>query len=153
MTKRYDSIEFGYDDGRADTVMVRKGPASVTIEGQDLENMAAAVLHLQGYAVQPGLRKLGLRKYKNCRTTTITDQRMSIRKGTRGPLHFSVSKTDGYSYKTDSGRVVNRKGTALWIWAQSTVNPSFHMNFVLSKEESEEFGRRLAESAEWELTG
>jgi hypothetical protein len=149
---RYSKIEFGYDDGRADTVLVRSGSASVSIEGQDLENMTAAVLSLQGYEVRPGIRALGLRKYKNCRTTTIHDQRANVRNGVKGPLHFSVSSTEGYSYEMKGGSRVKRPGTPLRLWAQSTVNPSFHMNFVFNQKDAKEFGKRLAEAADWELT-
>lgn len=149
---RYSEIEFGYDDGRADTVMVRSGAASVTLEGQDLENMTAAVLSLQGYEVKPGIRTLGLRKYKNCRTTTIHDQRASARKKVRGPLHFSVSSTEGYSYEMKGGNRVKRPGTPLRLWAQSTVNPSFHMSFVFSKKDLAEFTERLARADGWDLS-
>lgn len=151
---RYSEIEFGYDDGRADTVMIRSGAASVTLEGQNLENMTAAVLSLQGYEVKPGIRTLGLRKYKNSRTTTIHDQRMSARrKRTKDPLHFSVSSSEGDSYEMKGGARVKRPGTPLRLWAQSTINPSFHMSFVFSQKDAKEFGERLAEAAGWELTG
>lgn len=149
---RYSEIEFGYDDGRADTVMIRSGSASVSIEGRDLENVTAAVLSLQGYEVKPGIRKLGLRKYKNCRTTTIHDQRMSARNPAKGPLHFSASSSEGYSHKTEGGNRVKKTGMPLRLWVQSTVNSSFHMNFVFSQKDAKEFGERLAEAAGWELT-
>jgi len=151
---KYSEIEFGYDDGRADTVMVRSGAASVTLEGQDLENMTAAVLSLQGYEVKPGIRALGLRKYKNGRTTTIHDQGMSARKErAKLPLHFSVSSSEGYSYKTKKGgHTIKRTGMPLLLWAQSMADPSFNMSFAFSRKDAKEFGERLAEAAGWDLS-
>jgi hypothetical protein len=149
---RYSEIEFGYDDGRADTVMLRSGGASVTLEGQDLENVTAAVLSLQGYEVKPGIRTLGLRKYKNCRTTTIHDQRMSAGKRQCGPLHFSVSSSEGYTRKTSGGKKVKVPGIPLRLWAQSTTNPSFHMSLVFSEKDLAEFTERLARADRWDLS-
>ncbi len=137
----HTEIEFGYYDGRSDTVMlILPGQSAVTLEGDDLDLVTAAYFHLRGHQVSPSIKSFGLRKYKNGAVTTITDDRMSYKKRdkrTEHPLSFSISITDTWP------------GT-LRLWVEST-HTKMWFNFEMSKEQTEEFGRRLAEAARWDV--
>ncbi len=143
----YTDVEFGYDDGNIRTVQIgihRTGApswwldASVTLKGVDLDMVTAAFFHLRGYDVWPGLKTYRLRKYKNASTTTITDDRMHYKKGVVGPLSFQLSNTDD-------------RPDDLRLWVQSTKHTHVWLNIDMNKKTADEFGRRLAEAAEWDV--
>lgn len=143
-------VSFGWDDGDVRTVMLMIGThdAGVTLRGHDLDMVTAAFFHLRGYEVSPGLKKFGLRKYKNGAVTTITADRMHynerIRREKRTmarhkyPLSISLSTSDTWP------------GT-MRLWIQSTAHPHLWLNFELSKRDTAELGRRLADAAEWDI--
>ena len=137
----YTQLEFGYDDGYIRTVMliIGKHDAAVTLKDRDLDMVTAAFFHLRDYAVSPGIKSFGLRKYKNCATTTITDDRLSLRKGVVGPLCYSLSIND------------TRPGD-LRLWIQSTKHTHLWLNIEMNEKTADEFGRRLAEAAEWDIS-
>ena len=153
MTKprHYTQLEFGsgYDcDSGTQTVVIRignnwdHGDASVTLKGDDLDMVTAAFFHLRGYTVTPGIKQFGLRRYKNYSTTTVTDDRTSLIKGALlvfGPLAYSLSIDDA------------RSGD-LRLWIQSTCNSEMWLNIMMNKKAADEFGRLLAEAAEWDIT-
>lgn len=139
----HTDVKFGYYDGNVRTVALFVGEmhdASVTLEGHDLDMVTAAYFHLFGHTVEPGLRKFGLRKYKNGAVTTVTDDRMSIYYPDRRDAHelsWSLSVSD------------SRPGE-LRLWVESTQTKMW-LNFMMDKATTEEFGRRLASAAEWDV--
>lgn len=138
-TRKYTDVEFGYDDGRVNTVMLMVGGASVTLQGEMLDKVTASFFSLHGYGVSPGIRAYKLKKSTPWKGhNVVTDNYMSATKGgpgRKGPLHFTLSTTDG----------------RLRLWIQSTVHPHFHLNINFSKKDAAEFGRRLAEAAGWDV--
>ena len=141
--RHFTDVKFGYHDGRRDTVRLMIGywqDGDITIEGDDLDMVTAAYFHLFGHAVSPGIKHYGLREYKNGAVTHIVDDRCGIygrRWKKRHPLSWSLMESDG------------RPGE-LRLWVQSTETKMF-MNFMMDKPTTEEFGRRLAVAAEWEV--
>ncbi len=137
---RYTSIHFGYDDGNVRTVMLGLGyyDASITLKGNDLDMVAAAFFHLRGYVVKPGIKSFGMRLYRNGATIMVTDDRMHYKKGVVGPLTYSLSIND------------DRPG-ALRLWIQSTKHTHVWFNFEMNEKTADEFGRRLADAAEWDI--
>ncbi len=139
--RRYTDVKFVYYDGNAHTVRLVVGDwedGSVTLEGDDLDMVTAAFFHLRGYIVEPGLKRYGLRKYKNGGTTTITDDRLSYRKRNQRvpPVHYSLDAND------------DRPGQ-LRLWVQCT-RAKVWLNFSMDRKTADEFGRRLAAAAEWD---
>ena len=158
MTKarHYTQLEFGYSDGDVRTVKLIIGnhDASVSLRGDDLDMVTAAFFHLRGYAVSPSLRHYKLKKidWEN----GVDDRRMSMladreilkitrfhkgkeRKGHRSAsLHFSLTTPQG-------------RPDELRLWIQSTANSSFWLNIMMNKKTADEFGRRLAEAAQWDI--
>ncbi len=163
--RHYTDVEFGYDDGNIRTVQIgitRTGApsslldASVTLKGDDLDMVTAAFFHLRGYAVSPSLRHYKLKKigWENC--WWVDDGRMSMtakrdilqvtkfRKGKEwkghraASLHFSLS-------------LPHKRPDELRLWIQSTANLSFWLSIMMNKKTADEFGRRLAEAAEWDV--
>ncbi len=136
----YTKIQFRWDGGNVRTVMLGLGhyDASITLKGKDLDMVAAAFFHLRGYVVKPGIKSFGLRKYKNGLTTMVTDDRMSLRKGVVGPLTYSLSMDDD-------------RPDDLRLWIQSTKHTHVWFNFEMNEKTADEFGRRLADAAEWDI--
>lgn len=147
-TKRsnYSQVEFGYDDGRADTVMLMLPSASVTLEGKMLDRVTAAYFSLYGYTVTPSPRSLDLIKKTPWPGHVVAHDK--YRRGgerTKGPLHFTMSLTG-------SGRKdVDPRRSRLRLWIQSTVHPHFFININFSRQDAKAFGQRLAEAAGWEI--
>ena len=144
-TKRHHTdVRFGYHDGNARTVALFIGEmrdGEVVLEGGDLDMVTAAYFRLFGHTVEPGLKSFGLRKYRNAGTVTVTDDRLSVHFPDRRVTHdlsFSLSIHD------------SRSGE-LRLWAQST-KFKMYLNFMMDKATTEEFGRRLAEASQWEVS-
>jgi hypothetical protein len=141
--RHHTDVKFGYYDGNRRTVALFIGEmqdGELVLDGDDLDMVTAAFFHLFGRTVEPGLRHYGLRKYRNAGTLTVTDDRLSIYYPDRRDAHdisFSLSTHD------------SRPGE-LRLWAESTKAKMF-MNFMMDKATTEEFGRRLASAAEWEV--
>ncbi len=158
MTKarHYTPLKFGYDDGDARTVMLIIGnyDASVSLKGDDLDMVTAAFFHLRGYAVSPSLRHYRLKKigWRN----EVDDERMSMiadreilkvtrfHKGKELKGHRSASLH--FSLMTPQERP-----DELRLWIQSTANSSFLLSIMMNKKTADEFGRRLAEAAQWDV--
>jgi hypothetical protein len=138
--RHYTQLKFGYDDGNARTVMliIGDGDAATTLEDNNLDKITAAFFHLRGHAVTPGIKSFGLRKYKNGFTTTVTDDFMSRKRIDVGPTHYSMSIDD-----TNPGD--------LRLWIQSTLDRSTWLDIRMNKKTADEFGRRIAEAAEWDV--
>ena len=141
--RHFTDVQFWKYDGRRDTirlVVTDMEDASITLEGHDLDMVAAAYFHLFGYTVEPGLKQFDLRKYKNGGVTHIVDDRMSIHHPDRRKKHalsWSLMVSD------------DRPGE-LRLWVQTTQTKMW-MSLNMSKATTEEFGRRLASAAEWEV--
>jgi hypothetical protein len=143
--RTFTPIKFGYDDGRADTVLLILEGARLTLEGELLQRVTAAYFSVHDFAVSPSLRSLGLKKTiwatprRAARAATARGnyvvQDSLMRDGRKGPLHISMSIFDGY----------------LRLWVQSTVQRLLYFNIYFSKVDAEEFGRRLAEASEWDI--
>ncbi len=136
---RPTQLHLGYYDGDVNTVQVhttpRKRPGTsqgVILEGQVLDRVCAAALHLTGYAVEPGLRALGLRKRVNGVTSWITIDLSAT--------HLSLS---GYA---------DGKGLRLWVETGIARRRGAHawQNFSFNGAETEAFLDRLCEAAGWE---
>ena len=146
----YSSIEFGYMDGRWDTVLIAVGPkkkgavglsnfdASVTIMGNDLDMVTAAFFSLRDYDLKPGIKSFGLRRRTVREITTVEDDRRHYRKGIVGPLSYSLSIADD-------------RPRELRLWIQSTQNPDVWFNLFMDKKTTDEFGQRLADAAGWDI--
>lgn len=141
--RHHTDVRFGYFDGNVRTVALFIGEGhdgEIVLEGDDLDMVTAAFFHLFGHTVEPGLKRFGLRKYRNAGTVEITDDRLSAYHKDRRHAHdvsFSLSVHD------------SRPGE-LRLWAQST-QAKIYMNFMMDRAATEEFGRRLAEAAQWEV--
>ncbi len=139
----YTPVHFGYDDGCARTVLLMIGEwrdGNITLEGHDLDMVTAAFFHLFGYTVEPGLKQFQLRKYKNGVVTHIVDDRMSVYHTDRREKHalsWSLMASDD-------------RPDELRLFVNST-QTKMYMNFSMSKDATAEFGRRLAEAAEWDI--
>ena len=150
--RHYTDVQFGYDDGNIRTVQIgitRAGApsslldTSLTLKGRDLDMVTAAFFHLRGYAVTPGIKSFGLRKRKNGVTTTIADRRMYYKKRVVEPLSFQLSNADD-------------RPDDLRLWVQSTKHtkrPHLWLNIKMNEKAANEFGRRLAEAAKWDIDG
>ena len=139
--RHYTDVRFGECVGAVRLMTDGGQVADLTIEGVDLDMVTAAFFHLFGYAVEPGLKRFQLRKYKNASFATVTDDRMSIYYPSRRKEHalaWSLSSSD------------DRPGE-LRLWVQST-QAKMYMNFMMDKATTAEFGCRLAAAAEWDLT-
>lgn len=141
--RHFTDVQFGYYDGRVDTVRLMIGEwqdGDLTIEGDDLDMVTAAFFHLFDHTVEPSLKSFGLRKYKNGAVTHIVDDRCGIygrRWKKRHPLSWSLMESD------------TRPGE-LRLFVNST-ETKMYMNFMMDKKTTQEFGRRLAAAAEWEV--
>lgn len=143
----YSKVEFGYDDGRSDTVMLILPSSNVTLEGDLLEKVGVAYLSLYGYTVTPGVRALGLiKKHPWPGHHTVSDGYMNVGKRKHGPLHFTMSTSGSGRKDADPRRA------RLRLWIQSTVHPHFNLNINFSRQDAKEFGRRLAEAGGWEIS-
>ena len=141
--RHHTDVRFGYHDGNARTVALFIGEmqdGEIVLEGGDLDMVTAAHFHLFGHTVEPGLKNFGLRKYRNAGTVTVTDDRLSVYYPDRRDAH-EVS----YSHSPhDTSPGEQRQG------AQDT-RPKRALNVVMAEAPTEEFGRRLAEAAQWEV--
>ena len=141
--RHFTDVQFGYHDGRIDTVRLmisEHQDGDITIEGHDLDMVTAAFFHLFGYTVEPSLKRFQLRKYKNGWTTHIVDDRMSIYRRDRRKkyaLSWSLMVSDD-------------RPNELRLWVEST-QAKMYMNFMMDKDTTAEFGRRLAEAAKWDI--
>lgn len=143
----YSVVEFGYDDGRADTVKLILPSSSVTLKDELLEKVGAAYFSLYGYTVTPGVRALGLiKKTPWPGHTVVHDRYMRAGERAKGPLHFSLSLTG-------SGRKnVDPRHGRLRLWIQSTVHPHMYININFSQKDAKTFGEWLAKAGEWEIS-
>ena len=141
--RHFTDVQFGYHDGRIDTVRLmisEHQDGDITIEGHDLDMVTAAFFHLFGYTVEPSLKRFQLRKYKNGLTTSIVDDRMSI-------YHRDRREKHALSW---SLMVSDDRPDELRLFVNST-QTKMYMNFMMDKDTTAEFGRRLSEAAQWDV--
>jgi len=142
-TRTFTQIEFGFHDGRVDTVKLLLDGSSVTLEGELLQKVSTAYFSLKGYGVSPGLKSLGLTKGSaSMRRGSDSDgnyviKDMNMRDGMKGPLHMALSLSGGY----------------LRLWIQSTTHPNLYFNIFFSQDDEKDFGRRLAQADGWDIDG